>query len=572
MPPIPSLALAIKALISFVVLGVSIAAINAVGFPNDVFTKGPTAIFFTPPVSTPAVEFGQTSDCPTCLFVDLDDVRLAPTPTIPLKTSWAAPSIVRPKLSPTSIAPPPENTSTAPTHVSNFSGAEEFTVWCKKLSRSIFGKDATRIIIGGMFLAIFITALTYLFLHRLPSLRSYLGNAKDIDRSILCQGQLASKTKQLLAILIAGLRERLASPTTLAFAIFRHMELSYYIELERRSEVKVAMKQKFINEGNARLNDIFWEWQVAEEKRIADWQAVEKKRIFDKANANINEHAMEYIQQKKMTVFRKVADVIDKHRRGTAKEMRAELHILWAAEFEQGDTSDPISQGGAQQAKIDQRLPIMESTSQQKVEEGEAQQPKAAHANCEQAAEANEKHEEAAAPKSEPANDSAKVTPEVETDGAEAHQSQNISDLGADVSCPKENLDEGEAQGLEHAYGPTEQTNYLDDDEKKGDVQQSEGAHVFQNLAAKLEEGRDDGQSQGPEDADGKSEERVQIDAEEGTRVPRNQNMGPKHEGNEGDPIIEDVREQAEKESARFTALNKELEGRSVVLGKVAPG
>ena len=558
MPPIPSLALAIKALISFVVLGVSITAINAVGFSNDVYTKGSTAIFFTRPVSPPAVEFGQSSDCPACLFVDLDNVRLVPTPTLPLKISWAAPSMVRPKLSPTSIAPSPGNTSTAPILPSNFSKAEEFTLWCKKLSPSIFRRDAAWIVVGGIILVTFVTASTYIILHRLPSLRSYLGNAKDIGRSILCQGQLASKTEQSLAILMALLRERLAGPTILAFAIFRHLELSYYIELERRSEWKATMKQRSINEGNARLNDIFWEWQVAEEKRIADWQAVEKKRILDKVNANINEHAREYVQQEKMTIFRKVAVVVDKHRRGTAKEMRSELHILWAAEFDQVDTSDKISQGGAQQARTDQRLPIMESTSKQKREEGEAQQPKPAYTDSEQAAEVNEKHEEVVAPKKD--------------DGAEAHQSQTVSELGTDMSRPTESLDGAKSRGSEHPYCATEQTRKLDDDGKKADVQQSEGAHVSQNLAVKLEEGRDDRLPQRPEDADEESEGRAQIDAEEGTRVPRNQNMGPKHEGNEGDPVIEDVREQADKELATWSALNKELEGSSDVLEKVAPG
>ena len=575
MPLIPSLALAIKALISFVVLGVSITAINAVGFSNDIYTKGSTGIFFTPPVSPPAVEFGQSSDCPACLFVDLDNLRLAPTPTLPLKISWTAPSMVQPKLSPTSIAPPPGNISTAPTLVSNFSKAEEFTLWCKKLSTSIFRRDAAWIIVSGVFLTIFVTTSTYLSLHRLPLLRSYLRNAQIIGRSILSQGQLALEAKQSLAILMALLRERLAGPTILAFAIFRHLELSYYIELERRSEWKAAMKQRFMNEANERLNDIFWEWQVAEEKRMSDWQAVETKRIRDKANALIQEHAREYVQQEKVKLFLKVTGIIDNHRRVPTR-MRSELHKLWAAEdFDRVCTSDTTSQGEVQQPDTDQRLPFTENTSEQEKKEGEAKQAKAADADGDQAAEANQKHEEAATPKSELATVSAEVTPEVGEDGAEAHQSQKLSGLGADMSRPKENVDEGEARGFEHTYGPTEQTVHFDDDdddEKKADVQQSEGALVSQNLAVKLEEGRDDGQSQQRDDADGKSEERAQIDADEETRLPRIQNMGPKDEGNEGDPVVEDVRQQADNELARWRALNKEQEGRSVVLEKVAPG
>ena len=420
-----------------------------------------------------------------------------------------------------------------------------------------------------MFLTIFVTALTYLSLHRLPSLRSYLGNAKDIGRSILSLGQLASEEKPSLAVLMALLRERLAGPTILAFAIFRHLELSYYIELERRSEWKATMKQSFVNEGNARLNDIFWEWQVAEEKRMSDWQAVETKRILDKTNAHIKEHAREHVQLEKVKLFLKVTGIIDKHRRVPTR-MRSELHKLWAAEeFDQVCTSDTISQGEAQPPKTDQRLSAKEITCEQEKKEGEAQQPKAAHTDSEYAAKASEKQEEVAVPKPELTKILAEVTPEVEEDRTKAHQSEKILDLGADMSRLKEGLDEGEARGFEHAYGPTEQTKTLDDDEKKADVQQSEDAHVSQDLAVKLEEARNDGQSQRPEDAYGESEERKQIDAEEETSVPRIQNMGPGHEGNEGNPDIEDVRKQNENESARWRALNKELEGRSVVLEKL---
>ena len=389
---------------------------------------------------------------------------------------------------------------------------------------------------------------------------------------MLSQAQLALEAKQSLAILMAILRGRLAGPTILALAILRHMDLSYYIELERRSEWKVAMKQRFINEGNARLNDILWEWQVAEEKRMADWQVVEKKRIRDKANANIQEGAREYVQQEKMKIFLRVTAIIDKHRR-VPTIMRSELHKLWAAEeFDRVCASGKISQGEVQQSENDQRLPATETTSEQEKKEGETQQPKAGHADGEQAAEANEKHEEAVAPKSEVASVSAEVTPQVKDDGAEAHQSQTVSKLGTDMSRPTESLEEGEARGSEHPYSATEQTRNMDDDGKKADVQQSEGAHVSQNLAVKLEEGTDDGQFQRRENADGEPEERAQIDAEEGTRVPRNQNMGPKHNGNEGDPVIEDVYEQADNKSARRRALEKGVEGRPVVLENVALG
>ena len=480
--------------------------------------------------------------------------------------------MVRPKLSPTSIAPPPENISTGPVLVSNSSRAKKFTLWCKNISTSIFRRDAAWIIVGGILLTIFVTASTYLSLHRLPSLRSYLENAKDTGWSILSQGQLASKGKQSLAILMAVLGETLAGPTVLAFAIFRHLELSYYIELERPSEWKAAMKQRFMNEANARLNEIFLEWQVAEEKRMSDWQAVETKRIRDKANALIKEHAREHVQQQKVKLFLKVIEIIDKHRRVPTR-MRSELHKLWAAEeFDRVCTPDTISQGESQQPNTDQRLPFTENTSEQEKKEGKAEQAKAADADGDQAAEANQKHEEAAAPKSELANVSAEVTPKVGEDGAEAHQSPEISDLRADMSRPKENVDEGEAQATEHAYGPTEQTEYLDDDEKEADVQQSEGALVSQNLAVKLEEDRDDGQPQQPDDADGNSEERAHIDTEAEARLPRNQNMGPKDEGHDGGPIVEDVREQADNELATWRVLNKELEGRSVVLEKAAPG
>ena len=571
MPPIPNLALAIKALISFVVLGISITAINAVGFSNNVYTKGPTGTLYTPPVSPPAVEFGQSSDCPACLLVNLDNVRVAPTPTLPLKISWAAPSMVRPKLSPTLVAPPPGTTSTAPSLVSNLSKAEEFTLWCKVSSPFIFRGDAAWMIVGGIFLIFFLTASTYLLLHRLPSLKSYLTKAKDIGRGILSQGQLAPKAKQSLEILMAILHGRLADLSILALAIFRHMELPYDPELERHSEWKAATKQRLLNEANARLNEIFWEWQVAEEKRSSDWQAAEKKRILDKTNALIQEHAREYVQQEKMKIFRKVTDIIDNHRRDP-KTMRSELHKLWDAEFDQVSTSETTSQGEVQQPKTDQRLPNLESTPKQKEEAGEAQQPEAAQADSEQAAELNKKHEEAAAPKSELANESAKATPEAEKDGAEAHQSQVLSELGADTSHPKECGDEGEARGSEHADRLAEQTTNLDDDEENPNVQQSEGAHVSQALAVKLEESADDVQSQRPEDSDGGFTKQTQTDAEEGTRVPENQKIGPKDEGDEGHQVTEDVREQDDNESATRRALTEELEGKSLLLEKVAPG
>ena len=571
MPPIPSLALAIKALISFVVLGVSITAINAVGFSNNVYTKGPTGTLYTPPVSPPAVEFGQSFDCPACLLVNLDNVRVAPTPTLPLKISWAAPSMIRPKLSPTLVAPPPGTTSTAPSLVSNFSKAEEFTLWCKVSSPFIFRREAAWMIVGGIFLIIFLTASTHLLLHRLLSLKSYLTKVKDIGRGILSQGQLAPKAKQSLEILMAILRKRLADLSILALAIFRRMELPYDPELERHSEWKAATKQRLLNEANARLNEIFWEWQVAEEKRSSDWQAAESKRILDKTNAQIQEHAREYVQQEKMKIFRKVTDIIDNHRR-YPKEMRIELHKLWDAEFDQVSTSDTTSQGEAQQPKTDQRLPNLESTPKQKEEAGEAQQPEAAHSDSEQAAELNEKHEEAAAPKPELANESAKVAPDVGKDGAEAHQSQKISELEADTSHPNENGDEGEARGSDHADRLAEQTKNMDDDEEKADVQQSEGTHVSQALAVELEESADDLQSQRPEYSEGGIAERTQTDAEEETRVAQNQNIGPKDEGDEGSPVIEDVRKQDDNESAIREALSEELEGKLLLLEKVAPG
>lgn len=426
-------------------------------------------------------------------------------------------------------------------------------------------------IVGGIFLIIFVTASTYLLLHRLPSLKSYLTKAKDIGRGILSQGQLAPKAKQSLEILMAILRGRLADLSILALAIFRHMELPYDPELERHSEWKAATKQRLLNEANARLNEILWEWQVAEEKRSSDWQAAEKKRILDKTNALIQEHAREYVQQEKMKIFRKVTDIIDNHRR-EPKKMRSELHKLWDAEFDQVGTSDTTSQGEAQQPENDQRLPNLEFTPKQKEEEGEARQPEVAHADSEQAAELNEKHEEAAAPKPELANESAKVTPKVGKNGAEAHQSPELSELGADTSHPKECGDEEEARGSEHADRLAEQTKNLDDDGKKPDVQQSEGAHVSQNLAVELEESADDVQSQRPGDSDGGFAKRTQTDAEEETRVPQNQNTGPKDEGDEGDPVIEDVREQDDNESATRRALTEELEGKSLLLEKVAPG
>ena len=141
---------------------------------------------------------------------------------------------------------------------------------------------------------------------------------------------------------MALLRERLSGPTILAFVIFRHLQLSYYIELERRSEGNAAMKQRFINDANARLNDIFLEWQVAEEKRMANWEAVETKRILDKTNAHIEEHARKHVREQKKIIFLKLTEIIDEHRQVPTR-MRSELHKLWAAEFNQVDTSGPAT-------------------------------------------------------------------------------------------------------------------------------------------------------------------------------------------------------------------------------------
>ncbi len=128
MPPVPAaqMAMVLKAALTSVAFGLGImAVVKAVGFAND-YPNGPTESPITSLHHSLAVKFeaGSGSEpCPTCLFIGSDDDLLnyngrlidvqqlfseAPTPTLPLKVSFAAPSTLHPEQTPN-----PQTTSKA---------------------------------------------------------------------------------------------------------------------------------------------------------------------------------------------------------------------------------------------------------------------------------------------------------------------------------------------------------------------------------------------------------------------------------------------------------------------------
>lgn len=127
--PVAHIAMVLRAVLAFVaVLGVAtVSGVTVVEFPSN-YLNDPTLSPLSPLSQPLAVELGSnlgSASCPTCLFTDLDDNMLdyygrpidveklldeTPTPTLPLKISFAAPSKFRLKPTPA----PPENTEAVP--------------------------------------------------------------------------------------------------------------------------------------------------------------------------------------------------------------------------------------------------------------------------------------------------------------------------------------------------------------------------------------------------------------------------------------------------------------------------
>lgn len=300
MPPIPvaNMAMVLRAVLAFVAFEVTImTAVTVVGFSIDYYNNGSIDPPLPPPKHSMAVEFDSNSgygSCPTCLLVNSDDDLLdylgsslhfdvqnlrhnTPTPTMPLKTSYAAPFILQPKPTPTPPATPEVLLPLVPTFPTPASapfsnpivpppGASKFEILlirCQNLLRHMVdilhstdvpisrvtkqqASGTIWVIVCGMTWAILATAMTNFLLHRLNFRKSYWTKFEGLSKVTSSQGivRLASKEDQSLETLMAILRGNSADPNTLVLAIHRHMVNYINDEEARRAEWRAVEKAK----------------------------------------------------------------------------------------------------------------------------------------------------------------------------------------------------------------------------------------------------------------------------------------------------------------------------------------
>ena len=287
MPPITTqVVMGVKAALAIVTaLGITSAGV-VVGL-SIVHNSGSYETPFAPPQHSVAVLFGQNTGseaCPTCLFVNSDqtsrgrqlDVQQLlnekPTPTLPLKISFAAPSGLHPKPTPTpQLSPPPSNTTSASSSflklITPRPGASKLSLWSRNLFRYIAEfahalnftvsgakeQQAWVVIACGIIWSLF-TATTVSYLLRPNPFR---GNLR-------------------MAININQLLER---------ATLTILDISYIAKIWV-SELVTVLKDCFENAGTSRAK-----CQAVKERRLVDMAKTCINEILAKETAELNQRA-----------------------------------------------------------------------------------------------------------------------------------------------------------------------------------------------------------------------------------------------------------------------------------------
>ncbi len=289
MPPIPAahMAMILKAALYFVAFGLTImAAVKSVGFADDYHNR-PTQSSITSLHHSLAVKLqpGSGSEpCPTCLFIGSDDGRLidvqqlsseAPTPTIPLKVSFAAPSTLHPEQTPnpqtTSKAILESKLTTTEMVSSLFSqqilpppGASKLQiilVWCQNLFRyigEIVNTTSVSIlraikqqawgIACGIMGTVSVAATVNTFLPRLNFWNSHWTMGKDLGKvtSSQTKAQLATKANRLLKKIMAIVHENFPDSNTMMSAVQRIL-VEYVNGTEAHIEKTLAKEKAWLN-------------------------------------------------------------------------------------------------------------------------------------------------------------------------------------------------------------------------------------------------------------------------------------------------------------------------------------
>ncbi len=289
MPPIPAahMAMILKAALYFVAFGLTImAAVKSVGFADDYHNR-PTQSSITSLHHSLAVKLqpGSGSEpCPTCLFIGSDDGRLidvqqlsseAPTPTIPLKVSFAAPSTLHPEQTPnpqtTSKAILESKLTTTEMVSSLFSqqilpppGASKLQiilVWCQNLFRYI-GEivNTTSVSVSraikqqawgiayGIVGTLSVAATVNTFLPRLNVWKSHWTKGKDLGKvtSSQTKAQLATKANRLLKKIMAIVDGKFPDSNTMMSA-FQRILVEYVNGAEALIEETLAKEKARYN-------------------------------------------------------------------------------------------------------------------------------------------------------------------------------------------------------------------------------------------------------------------------------------------------------------------------------------
>ena len=294
MPPITAAQVVrvAQAFLPIVTGTLGVASVAVVGL-SSVHNSGIYKTPFAPPQSSVAVRFGQNSGseaCPTCLLANSDqtyrgrqlDVQQLlnekPTPTLPLKISFAAPSSLRPKPTPTpQLPPPPSNTAPASSSFSKLvtprPGASKLTLWSRNLFRYIAvsahaldftvsrakEQQAWMVIGCGIIWSLF-TATTVSYLLRR---HQFQGNLR-------------------MAININQLLER---------ATLTILDISYIAKI-LVSELVTVLKDCFEDAGTSRAN-----CQAVKERRLADMAKTCIKETLAKETAELNQRANQALKK-----------------------------------------------------------------------------------------------------------------------------------------------------------------------------------------------------------------------------------------------------------------------------------
>ena len=291
MPNIPfaHMAMVLRTVLAFVaVLGVTtVAGVTIVEFPND-FTRSPLPSVSQSPVVEHGPNLGSTA-CPTCLFADSNDNLLdyhgrpidveklldqTPTPTLPLKISFAAPfkSTLKPTPAPpekSKAVPPPEPTTAAPASPKVFDttipplGNSKVQILTILRAR----KQQALSIACAIVSSVYFTASVLSVLSPPDFWKSCWTKGKDSGKISCSQtnAPLAMRANCLLEKLSGMIHGTSFDPNTLISEIE-----STLVNYVKDQEVERA------------------EWQAAEQQRLSNEAAIRNKEILEKQKRKIN--------------------------------------------------------------------------------------------------------------------------------------------------------------------------------------------------------------------------------------------------------------------------------------------